>query len=113
MSNSSSEVSRELQQAVPLFFALGDSTRIALLLQLSAGEAQSISRLSKGSALSRQSITKHLAVLAEAGLVRSQRQGREHLWELQPARLDEARAYLARISTLWDEALDRLRRFVE
>ncbi len=63
--------------------------------------------------VSRQAITKHLRVLSDAGLVRSTRKGREQVWDLEQRRLDDAHAYLDRISKQWDEALDRLRAFVE
>jgi len=99
--------------AAPLFAALGDATRLRLLQWLSAGEPESIARLSARSVLSRQAITKHLTVLSRAGLVHSRRRGREHLWRLQPARLADARDYLDQISQQWDQALNRLRLYVE
>jgi DNA-binding transcriptional ArsR family regulator len=73
----------------------------------------SITRLTEGSKLTRQAITKHLRVMEEAGLVRSQRHGRESVWQLEQRRLRDARHYLRVISKQWDEALDRLRNFVE
>jgi DNA-binding transcriptional ArsR family regulator len=99
--------------AAPLFAALGDETRLRLVRRLSAGGPASISRLSEHEQVSRQAITKHLAVLAEAGLVRTRREGRERICELAPARLADAHAYLDDVSAQWDDALDRLRRFVE
>ena len=63
--------------------------------------------------MTRQAITKHLDVLAGAGLVRDVRRGRERIWEVDPARLDEARVYLEKISKRWDLALARLQKFVE
>jgi DNA-binding transcriptional ArsR family regulator len=99
--------------AAPLFAALGDETRLRLVARLSAGGPASISRLSEHEQVSRQAITKHLAVLAEAGLVRTRREGRERICELAPARLADAHAYLDDVSAQWDDALDRLRRFVE
>src|SRR5262245_27582139 len=101
------------ERAGPLFAALGDETRLALVERLSAGGPQSITRLTEGSAVTRQAITKHLGVLAGAGLVRGVRRGRERIWDLDPARLEEARRFLDRISRCWDEALGRLKRFVE
>jgi DNA-binding transcriptional ArsR family regulator len=100
-------------KAVPLFAALGDATRLRIVTRLSADGPSSITRLTGGSGVTRQAITKHLHVLAAAGLVRSDRQGRESTWQLQPARLEEARRSLAVISRRWDEALDRLQAFVE
>jgi DNA-binding transcriptional ArsR family regulator len=73
----------------------------------------SITRLTAGSNVTRQAITKHLGVMEQAGLVRSRRRGRESLWQVDPERLDDARRYLEMISRQWDEALGRLRDFVE
>jgi DNA-binding transcriptional ArsR family regulator len=73
----------------------------------------SIARLTDGSSISRQGITKHLDALSDAGLVRSKREGRERIWNIEPKRLTEARRYLDQISAQWDAALDRLRAFVE
>jgi DNA-binding transcriptional ArsR family regulator len=99
--------------AAPLFAALGDETRLQLLLRLSSSGPESIAQLSATAAVSRQAITKHLKVLSEAGLVRGRRRGREHIWQLQPKRLADARDYLDRISRQWDDALGRLEAFVE
>lgn len=96
-----------------MFAALGDETRLALVARLSAGGPLSIARLTTGAAVTRQAVTKHLHVLAGAGLVRGSRHGRERIWELAPEHLDEARRFLDHISKRWDEALARLKRFVE
>lgn len=102
-----------LKGAAPLFAALGDETRLALVARLSSNGPRSITRLTAGSAITRQAITKHLHVLAGAGLVRHVRRGRERIWQLEPERLDIARHFLAEISRLWDERLSRLRDLVE
>jgi DNA-binding transcriptional ArsR family regulator len=73
----------------------------------------SIARLTEGSDVSRQAVTKHLRKMEEAGLVRAGRQGRESVWALQRERLEEARRSLGVISNDWDMALGRLKRFVE
>ncbi len=99
--------------AAPVFAALGDETRLRLVARLCEQGPLSIARLSEGAGVTRQAITKHLHVLAEAGLVRGSRQGRESLWALEPRRLEEARRFLEGISQQWDEALGRLRAFVE
>ena len=98
--------------AAALFAALGDENRLRLLGRLSAGP-DSISGLTEGSGITRQGVTKHLAVLARAGLVRGRRQGKESLWQLERKRLDEARHSLEMISRQWDVALDKLKRYVE
>lgn len=103
----------QVRDAAPLFFALGDETRLSLLIRLSSGGPGSITKLCEDSAVTRQAITKHLEVLSRAGLVRSRREGRERIWELAPARIAEAHAYLDRISQQWDEALGRLKALVE
>jgi DNA-binding transcriptional ArsR family regulator len=97
----------------PIFAALGDPTRLRLVAALCTGGALSIAQLTLGTAVTRQAVTKHLQVLAEAGLVHDIRQGRERLWQLEPLRIDEARRSLEAISRQWDLALARLKRFVE
>ncbi len=96
-----------------IFAALGDPTRLALVDRLSTDGPLSITRLTTVSDISRQAITKHLHVLATAHLVRDVRRGREHLWELEPHQLEAARRSLDQISHQWDEALGRLKQFVE
>src|SRR5690349_9681917 len=93
--------------------ALGDPMRLSLLDKLLAGEAQSIARLTDGTRLTRQAITKHLRVLEDVGVVRSVRVGRESRFALEPKPLDDARAYLDRVSQQWDDALARLKAFLE
>jgi DNA-binding transcriptional ArsR family regulator len=102
-----------LSASAPVFAALGDATRLRLVTVLCAGGALSIAQLTAGTTITRQAVTKHLQVLADAGLVHDLRQGRERLWEFKPARLDEARQALDAISAQWGEALVRLQRFVE
>jgi DNA-binding transcriptional ArsR family regulator len=96
-----------------MFAALGDETRLALVAQLCTEGPQSIVRLTEGARVTRQAVTKHLEVLAAAGLVKSEREGRERIWEVQPKRLEAARGYLDQISSQWDAAIDRLRALVE
>ena len=104
---------RSLAEAAPVFAALGDETRLAVIARLCTEGPLSIARLSQGAAVSRQAVTKHLETLAQAGLVRDARLGRERIWQLEPRRLEVARRELDRISTQWDAALDRLKAFVE
>ncbi len=111
--SSSALAAADVRDAAPLFAALGDETRLRLYVRLSAQGPESISRLSEKSPVSRQAIKKHLDVLSAAGLVKGNRLGREHLWQVEPKRLSEAREYLDQISRQWDEALGRLKAFVE
>jgi len=103
----------DLAHAAPLFAALGDETRLAVVDRLCASGPLSITRLTTGSAVTRQAITKHLHILAEAGLVHDSQRGRERIWELDLDRLAEARHHLDEIAQHWDAALERLKLFVE
>lgn len=113
MSRANAAVLPRVRDAAPLFAALGDETRLRLIVRLSSGGPGSITQLSAKSVVSRQAITKHLRVLSDAGLVRSTKRGREQVWDLEPKRLNDAHDYLDSISKQWDEALERLRKFVE
>jgi DNA-binding transcriptional ArsR family regulator len=115
-SRSGSAATRQNHAAV--FAALGDETRLALVAKLSDGRRYSISQLSDaqpgvGSRLTRQAITKHLRVLERARIVHGVRAGRESLFELDPKPMDELREYLSLVSEQWDQALGRLKSFVE
>ncbi|MFK0686014.1 metalloregulator ArsR/SmtB family transcription factor [Ochrobactrum sp. BD67] len=96
-----------------VFAALADPTRLALIETLSDGESRSIVVLSQNGSITRQAVTKHLSVLEQAKLVEREKVGRESRFRLHPAPLVDARAYLATVSSQWDNALHRLRRFVE
>ena len=97
----------------PVFAALGDETRLSLVAKLCGGQPHSISQLTQGSRLTRQAITKHLRVLESAGMVHSVRSGRESLFEFNPEPIEEMKKYLDLVSEQWDQALSRLKSFVE
>jgi DNA-binding transcriptional ArsR family regulator len=106
------------QDHAMIFAALGDETRLALIARLSNGRPASISELTDaqptgGSKLTRQAITKHLRVLERARIVHGVRAGRESLFELDPKPMEELRQYLDMVSEQWDQALRRLKSFVE
>jgi DNA-binding transcriptional ArsR family regulator len=92
---------------------LGDETRLLLISRLCYEGPMSITRLTSGTEVTRQAITKHLRVMQQAGLVRNARRGRERIWQLEQRRLKQARHCLELISKQWDEALERLQKFVE
>ena len=102
-----------LRHAAPVFAALGHETRLRLVAVLCAGGALSIAQLTTGSAMTRQAVTKHLQVLADAGLVRDLKRGRERLWQFDSARLEQARLALDRIAAEWQQALARLKTTLE
>ncbi|HET7838336.1 MAG TPA: metalloregulator ArsR/SmtB family transcription factor [Rectinemataceae bacterium] len=102
-----------LARAAPVFWALGDPTRLGLMARLSAEGPLSIARLTEGFGVTRQAITKQLAVLAGAGLVSDERRGRERVWSLEPGSVAEARRCLDEIAGQWEGALERMRKYLE
>jgi DNA-binding transcriptional ArsR family regulator len=96
-----------------LFAALGDETRLGLVSALSTAGSLSIARLTAGTRISRQAVTKHLRVMEKAGLVSAARHGKEQRWKFVPAGLEEVRRSLDVISQQWGAALGRLKSFVE
>jgi DNA-binding transcriptional ArsR family regulator len=102
-----------LKARASIFAALGDETRLSMLAKLSDGAPQSISRLTAGTHLTRQAVSKHLRVLAKAGVVRNVRVGRESLFELEREPIEALRDYLNEISKQWDDVLARLTAHVE
>lgn len=113
MIRSSAASVQELAGAAPVFAALGDPARLRILVRLREAGPLPIVRLTEGSNISRQAITKHLRALFDAGLVRNERSGRESRWRLEPRRLAEAQRCLGLISAQWDTALGRLKALVE
>jgi DNA-binding transcriptional ArsR family regulator len=101
-----------LAETAPLFAALGDETRLQLVARLASDGPLSTVTLGEDTRMTRQALTKHLQALADAGLIEGTR-GRPRVWRLKPRRLEEARRSLDRISQAWDDALGRLRAFVE
>ncbi len=96
-----------------MFAALGEPTRLRLVARLCREGPLSIARLSEGSGVTRQAVTKHLEALSNVGVVHGTRSGRERIWELEPRRLEKARRCLDQISDQWDAAIGRLRALVE
>jgi DNA-binding transcriptional ArsR family regulator len=113
MSRRSRATAARFSEAAPVFAALGEPTRLTLVAKLCSEGPQSITRLSDGTGVTRQAITKHLHTLEDAGLVQVTRAGREQIWQLETKRLEKARRCLDQISDQWDVALARLRAFVE
>ena len=101
------------QAHAPVFAALGDEMRLSLVAKLCGGQPRSISQLTEGSKLTRQAITKHLRVLESVGIVHSVRTGRENRFKFDPEPMGEIKEYLDLVSKQWDQALSRLKLFVE
>lgn len=113
MTQSLSTAAQRLISAAPVFAALGDPARLRIVSKLCESGPLSIVRLTEGADISRQAVTKHLHALSDAGLVCSERSGRESLWRIEPLRLEQAQRYLGQISARWDQALVRLAALVE
>ncbi|OOG39110.1 helix-turn-helix transcriptional regulator [Polaromonas sp. A23] len=96
-----------------VFAALGDETRLRLVTVLCVGGAVSIAQLTATTEVTRQAVTRHLQVLADAGLVRDVKVGRERLWQFDPQQVEEARRSLELIAQQWDQALGRLKLSLE
>jgi DNA-binding transcriptional ArsR family regulator len=96
-----------------LWAALGDPMRIRLLdLLLEHGEATA-STLAGALPITRQGVSKHLAVLERDGLVTTHRSGREVRYAVREDQLDQARAALARTAARWDTRLTAIKRMAE
>jgi DNA-binding transcriptional ArsR family regulator len=95
------------------FAALSDPTRRHVIGVLSGGQEASVTELARELPISRQAVAKHLAALAEAGLVESTRQGRETRYRLTPGPLTDAGAWLDRVGAEWDSRLGRLRQHAD
>ncbi len=102
-----------VRHVAPVFAALGDTTRLTLVRRLAVEGDLSITRLTEGSGMTRQGITRHLQSLERVGLVRDSKEGREHVYSLDLKRLGVAREYLDQVSAQWDAAAARLKAFVE
>lgn len=100
------------QALTPVFAALADDTRWRILTEL-GGADLSASGLADRLPVSRQAIAKHLAVLAEAGLVEPFRAGREVRYRALGSRLSETARALDAIGAAWERRLDAVRRIAE
>ena len=99
------------QELNRVFHALGDPTRRAILDRLAAGEA-TVGRLSRPFPLSFAAVSKHLGVLERAGLVTREARGRERVCRLNPAAIEDARAWLEFHRRFWTDRLDALEALV-
>jgi DNA-binding transcriptional ArsR family regulator len=93
-----------------VFGALSDGTRRNLLARLGELGEASATDLARELPVSRQAVQKHLATLADAGLVAARRAGREVLYRPTPAPMSDAMAWMAEVGGQWDERLAALER---
>jgi DNA-binding transcriptional ArsR family regulator len=97
------------EQVGAVFAALADPTRRQVVQSLSGGTTVTASRLALELPITRQAVSKHLAALDHAGLVESERRGRETHYRLTPAPLTEAASWMAAVGAQWDDRLASLR----
>lgn len=102
-----------LKSSAPIFAALGDETRLRLVIFLSSAGPSSTATLTANVDVTRQAVAKHLRVMKEAGLVSSVYQGRDSVWQIESSQLAEAQECIGLLTARWDQAIDRLRAMVE
>jgi DNA-binding transcriptional ArsR family regulator len=95
-----------------VFHAVADPTRRALLDRLRAGNAP-VRELATGFHMSRPAVSKHLRVLRQARLVRERREGRQRIYQLDPAPLLEVAAWVQTYRAFWEANLTRLKSHLE
>jgi DNA-binding transcriptional ArsR family regulator len=89
------------------FGAFADPTRRSILGRLMGGPL-SVCDLAAPFRISQQAISKHLACLERAGLIRKTREGRQHFCALEAARFKEAAAWVGGYRQFWEQSFDRL-----
>jgi DNA-binding transcriptional ArsR family regulator len=97
----------------PGFGALADPTRRDVLAELGSGPPASASALAARLPVSRQAIAKHLAVLAETGLIEGTQRGREIVYEVRSEPLLAGARWLTEVAHEWDLRLAELKRRAE
>ena len=95
-----------------VFEALADRHRRFLLEELGRRDGATATELAEHLPVTRQAVAKHLAVLADAGLVDRERVGRETRYRPTPEPLEDAIAWMARVGGEWDTRFARLRRYL-
>ena len=103
----------EPQRADAVFEALADATRRQVVQRLAEGGPATATELAGELPVTRQAVAKHLATLAQAGLVTSDRQGRETRYQLTPEPLAAAVSWMASVGSQWDDRLEALQRYLE
>jgi DNA-binding transcriptional ArsR family regulator len=90
------------------FRALADGTRRAMLHQLAQGESRSAGEIGRHFRRAQPTISRHLKVLEEAGLIERTIKGRVHRFRLRREPLADAGGWIARHQAFWTGALDQL-----
>jgi DNA-binding transcriptional ArsR family regulator len=96
-----------------VFAALGDPGRRSLVEAIAARGSATATELASELPVSRQAVAKQLTTLADAGLLRASRSGRETRYEVTPGPLEDAVSWMVAVGAQWDERLAALRRSLE
>jgi ArsR family transcriptional regulator, cadmium/lead-responsive transcriptional repressor len=97
-----------VQDPGPVFAALADPTRRAVLRAVAAHGTATATELTEEVEVTRQAVAKHLRVLSDAGLVAAERAGKEQRYRVTPAPFTDAVAWMAEVGAAWDARLERL-----
>ena len=97
-----------IQRLDQTFHALGDGTRRAMLAMLAKRGPCTAGELGAPFEISQPTVSKHLGVLEQAGLLSRHVQGRTHRFRLVPKHLEEAESWISRHRRFWEGTLDRL-----
>lgn len=95
------------------FFALSDPTRRRIIEILAEVPELRVVDLAGELDVTRQAVAKHLEILSEAGLTRTNRRGRERFTSLHDQAFDPVRDWLERYDRFWDDRLKALKRAIE
>ena len=100
-------------QKADVYWAIADPTRRALLLRLADEGERNVTELLKPFSISQPAVSKHLRILRAVGLVRSRREGRLRLYEIEANRLRQVFDWVSRFEQFWDEKLDALGEYLD
>lgn len=90
-----------------VFQGIADPTRRAILGRLTK-EKLNLTTVAHSFDISRQSVTKHIKILIECGLVTIEKQGRERYCQAKPEKLKEVAQWVEEFKKFWGESFDRL-----
>lgn len=102
-----------LEDTQKVFSALADPTRRTIISTLTERGAHTATQLSQNMEITRQGVTKHINILLDAGLIATNKQGREVYYNLTPKPLSQATQWITHIEALWDKRLTALQDLVE
>jgi len=104
-------MSDDVQQRV--FVALADPTRRVLIERLSVEGDKTSTELAKDLPITRQGVSKHLQILANADLVSVRQEGRDRYYSLRPQQLTEAITWVDRVRAQWERRLLALANYLD